>query len=152
MRSVGRALPRVSRRRPSELDQSHNRAIPDEHNRARVDRLADVLCAATPANRELLLAQGIPEHRIHVTGNTVVETICAHLPPREEREAILARYGLVRDGYLLTTVHRPEHTDDPRSSPSSLPNWPVSPETSLSSCRSTPAPAPASTPSACIPC
>ncbi|MFB7339050.1 UDP-N-acetyl glucosamine 2-epimerase [Streptomyces hydrogenans] len=93
--------------------RSHHRAIPDERNRALVDRLGDVLCAATPANRELLLAEGIPEHRIHVTGNTVVETVCAHLPPREEREAILARYGLVRDGYLLATVHRPEHTGDP---------------------------------------
>ncbi|WP_234101473.1 UDP-N-acetylglucosamine 2-epimerase, partial [Streptomyces venezuelae] len=50
--------------------RSHDRAMPEEHNRVLIDRLADVLCAATPDNRALLLAEGIADERIAVTGNT----------------------------------------------------------------------------------
>lgn len=78
-----------------------------------IDRLADVLCAATPQNRALLLGEGVSDERIEVTGNTVVEAVRDHLPPRWERARLLADHGLTTDGYVLATVHRPENTDDP---------------------------------------
>ncbi|WP_371627539.1 UDP-N-acetylglucosamine 2-epimerase (non-hydrolyzing) [Streptomyces sp. NBC_01116] len=93
--------------------RSHDRAMPEEHNRVLIDRLADVLCAATPQNRALLLAEGLEEERIAVTGNTVVEAVRTHLPPRQERTDLLDGLGLTPDGYVLATVHRPENTDDP---------------------------------------
>ncbi|MEV7542530.1 UDP-N-acetylglucosamine 2-epimerase (non-hydrolyzing) [Streptomyces sp. NPDC089915] len=93
--------------------RSHDRAMPEEHNRVLIDRLADVLCAATPANRENLLAEGVPADRIELTGNTVVEAVRAHLPGAREREALLAPLAVAPDGYVLATVHRPENTDDP---------------------------------------
>ncbi|MFI7288585.1 non-hydrolyzing UDP-N-acetylglucosamine 2-epimerase [Streptomyces anulatus] len=93
--------------------RSHDRAMPEEHNRVLIDRLADVLCAATPQNRALLLAEGLEEERIAVTGNTVVEAVRSHLPARQERTDLLGGLGLVPDGYVLATVHRPENTDDP---------------------------------------
>ncbi|NML49099.1 UDP-N-acetylglucosamine 2-epimerase (non-hydrolyzing) [Streptomyces sp. R302] len=92
--------------------RSHDRAMPEEHNRVLIDRLADVLCAATPDNRALLLAEGLPEERIAVTGNPVVEAVRDHLPPAGERARLLAAHGLTADGYVLATVHRPENTDD----------------------------------------
>ncbi len=60
--------------------RSHDRSMPEEHNRVVIDRLADVLCAATPENRALLLAEGVADERIEVTGNTVVEAVRDHLP------------------------------------------------------------------------
>ncbi|MER7762244.1 UDP-N-acetylglucosamine 2-epimerase (non-hydrolyzing) [Streptomyces sp. NPDC097619] len=93
--------------------RSHDRAMPEEHNRVLIDRLADVLCAATPENRDNLLAEGLPADRIRVTGNTVVEAVRAHLPGARDREALLAPLGIRPDGYVLATVHRPENTDDP---------------------------------------
>ncbi|MFE6691769.1 non-hydrolyzing UDP-N-acetylglucosamine 2-epimerase [Streptomyces sp. NPDC057743] len=93
--------------------RSHDRNMPEEHNRVLIDRVADVLCAATPENRANLLAEGIPADRIDVTGNTVVEAVHRQLPPERERLAHLAGLGLTPDGYLLATVHRPENTDDP---------------------------------------
>ncbi|MFB7942452.1 non-hydrolyzing UDP-N-acetylglucosamine 2-epimerase [Streptomyces sp. NPDC056049] len=93
--------------------RSHDRAMPEEHNRVLIDRLADLLCAATPDNRALLLAEGLPEERIAVTGNPVVEAVRDHLPPAGVRAALLAAHGLAPDTYLLATVHRPENTDDP---------------------------------------
>ncbi|MFE7368634.1 non-hydrolyzing UDP-N-acetylglucosamine 2-epimerase [Streptomyces anulatus] len=93
--------------------RSHDRAMPEEHNRVLIDRLADVLCAATPGNRSLLLAEGLPDERISVTGNTVVEAVHRHRPSAEVRAKVLAEHGISRDGYALATVHRPENTDDP---------------------------------------
>ncbi|MFF9144302.1 non-hydrolyzing UDP-N-acetylglucosamine 2-epimerase [Streptomyces sp. NPDC014861] len=93
--------------------RSHDRAMPEEHNRVLIDRLADLLCAATPDNRALLLAEGLPQERIAVTGNPVVEAVRDHLPPAGDRAALLAAHGLAPDSYLLATVHRPENTDDP---------------------------------------
>ncbi|MEV6203702.1 UDP-N-acetylglucosamine 2-epimerase (non-hydrolyzing) [Streptomyces sp. NPDC051771] len=92
--------------------RSHDRAMPEEHNRVLIDRLADLLCAATPDNRALLLAEGLPEERIAVTGNPVVEAVRDHLPSAGERARLLAAHGLPADGYVLATVHRPENTDD----------------------------------------
>ncbi|WP_235095260.1 UDP-N-acetylglucosamine 2-epimerase [Streptomyces sp. A1-5] len=93
--------------------RSHDRNMPEEHNRVLIDRLADVLCAATPDNRANLLAEGVPADRIEVTGNTVVEAVHRQLPDEDERLAHLARLGLTPDAFLLATVHRPENTDDP---------------------------------------
>ncbi|MEU9719794.1 UDP-N-acetylglucosamine 2-epimerase (non-hydrolyzing) [Streptomyces sp. NPDC047976] len=93
--------------------RSHDRAMPEEHNRVLIDRLADVLCAATPENRDNLLAEGLPADRIELTGNTVVEAVRAHLPGARDRDALLVPLGVRPDGYVLATVHRPENTDDP---------------------------------------
>ncbi|MFB7636722.1 non-hydrolyzing UDP-N-acetylglucosamine 2-epimerase [Streptomyces sp. NPDC056149] len=93
--------------------RSHDRNMPEEHNRVLIDRIADVLCAATPENRANLLAEGVPADRIDVTGNTVVEAVHRQLPAERVRLAYLAGLGLTPDGYLLATVHRPENTDDP---------------------------------------
>ncbi|MFT2019405.1 non-hydrolyzing UDP-N-acetylglucosamine 2-epimerase [Streptomyces sp. 796.1] len=95
--------------------RSHDRNMPEEHNRVLIDRIADVLCAATPENRANLLAEGVREERIAVTGNTVVEAVHAQLPPAGARSDLLTAYGLRADGYVLATVHRPENTDDPHA-------------------------------------
>lgn len=91
--------------------RSHDRNMPEEHNRVLIDRIADVLCAATPENRANLLAEGVGDARIAVTGNTVVEAVRGRLPGARERAALLARHGLADGGYVLATVHRPENTD-----------------------------------------
>lgn len=93
--------------------RSHDRAMPEEHNRVLIDHLADVLCAATPDNRASLLSEGIAAERVHVTGNTVVESVRDNLPDAEDRRTALSGLGLAPDGFLLATVHRPENTDDP---------------------------------------
>ncbi|MFI1253560.1 non-hydrolyzing UDP-N-acetylglucosamine 2-epimerase [Streptomyces netropsis] len=95
--------------------RSHDRNMPEEHNRVLIDRIADVLCAATGDNRANLLAEGVTDERIAVTGNTVVEAVRNQLPDAAERAALLARHGLDADGFVLATVHRPENTDSPEA-------------------------------------
>jgi UDP-N-acetylglucosamine 2-epimerase (non-hydrolysing) len=92
--------------------RSHDRAMPEEHNRVLIDHIADLCCAPTDLNRLNLLAEGVAAERIVVTGNTVVEALDAALPCGEEQHAVLARHGLTVDGYVVATIHRPENVDD----------------------------------------
>lgn len=48
---------------------------PEEMNRQLVGRLADLHLPPTARARDALLREGVPEERIHVTGNTVVDSL-----------------------------------------------------------------------------
>jgi len=91
--------------------RSHDRAMPEEHNRVVVDHLSDLCLAPTETSRQNLLAAGIPDERITVTGNTVVEAVLELLPPPNERRELLATHGLEREAFVLSTFHRPENVD-----------------------------------------
>jgi UDP-N-acetylglucosamine 2-epimerase (non-hydrolysing) len=93
--------------------RSHDRAMPEEHNRVVTDHLADLLCAPTPEAVANLAREGIRGEHVALTGNTVVEAVRAMLPAPAHRAALLDSLGLSPTRYVLATVHRPENTDDP---------------------------------------
>ncbi len=95
--------------------RSHDRAMPEEHNRVVVDHLSDLCLAPTETSRQNLLAAAIPDARIEITGNTVVEAVLELLPTPEERSALLEDHGVTREHYVLSTFHRPENVDDPET-------------------------------------
>ena len=95
--------------------RSHDRAMPEEHNRVVTDHLADLLLAPTEVARSNLLSEGLPVERIVVTGNTVVEAVTSLLPTKEQRLSLLDRLGLTADGFVLSTFHRPENVDRPQT-------------------------------------
>lgn len=95
--------------------RSHDRSMPEEHNRVLVDHLGDMLCAATEVNVENLRAEGIAPHRVVLTGNTIVEAVEDHLPGEAERRQRLALRGLRHGRYVFATVHRPENTESPEA-------------------------------------
>lgn len=92
--------------------RSHDRHMPEEHNRVMVDHIADLLCAPTEVNAANLRAEGIPSERIRLTGNTVVEAVGSQLPATSLSDATLRELGVERDAFVLATIHRPENTDD----------------------------------------
>ncbi|MCW2495892.1 UDP-N-acetylglucosamine 2-epimerase (non-hydrolyzing) [Jatrophihabitans sp.] len=93
--------------------RSFDRAMPEEHNRVLTDHLADLLCAATAGNVNNLLVEAIPQSRIHLTGNTVAQSVAAQLPAPMVQLDVVEGAGLQSNGYVLATLHRPENTDDP---------------------------------------
>lgn len=93
--------------------RSYDRAMPEEINRCVVGVLADVHCAPTPLAAEQLRAEGVPENRIELTGNTIVEATQAMLPGPAEAAAIVESLAAQPGGYVLATIHRPENTDEP---------------------------------------
>lgn len=91
--------------------RSHDRRMPEEHNRVLIDHIADVCLAPTETSRLNLLNEGIPDDRIQVTGNTVVEAVQRLLPTRDERISRIEDLGLTSRRYVLATFHRPENVD-----------------------------------------
>jgi UDP-N-acetylglucosamine 2-epimerase (non-hydrolysing) len=71
--------------------------FPEEMNRTIADHVSDLLFAPTEGARRNLLREGIPDARIHVTGNTVVDALlwAAALPAPPEVHKLLERLGIV---------------------------------------------------------
>lgn len=93
--------------------RSRDRRMPEEHHRIVADHLADWLGAPTQAARANLLAEGIPDDRIEVTGNTVVEATRTNLPDETAVAALREEHGVGDGPYVVATFHRPENVDDP---------------------------------------
>ena len=93
--------------------RSFDRRMPEEHNRVIADHLADRCCAPTETSRSNLRKEGIPDDRIIVTGNTIVEAVESLLPPRDRRKSLMAEFGVQPGEFILSTFHRPENVDDP---------------------------------------
>lgn len=91
--------------------------FPEEMNRILVDRIADYCFAPTLANRQNLLAEGIAENRIIVTGNTAVDALLLmhrRVSAVGQAERIENSEGFPRfatrsgDRLVLVTAHRRE--------------------------------------------
>ncbi len=92
--------------------RSYDRRMPEEINRILTDHLSELLFAPTDAARRTLLGEGVPEARIRVTGNTVVDEL-ERQRGRAEAAGVPERFGVARGRYAVATVHRGENVDDP---------------------------------------
>lgn len=92
--------------------RSHDRRMPEEHNRVVTDHLADLCLAPTGTSASNLRSEGIPESRIRITGNTVVDAVRHLIPSKKERSEIMGRHGVLPGEFVLSTFHRPENVDN----------------------------------------
>lgn len=92
--------------------RSYDRSMPEEHNRVVADHLSDLLFAPTEDAAEILRKENLPDGRIHVTGNTIVDAVQQNRKVAEEKSTILEDLGLRPGGYILMTAHRQENVDD----------------------------------------
>lgn len=87
--------------------------FPEEMNRRLVSQIATLHFAATEHNRATLLAEGIPAHSIHVTGNTVVDALFQTLASTQPGPAVHSLRDQVKGRKLvLLTTHRRENFGD----------------------------------------
>ncbi|HPR42081.1 MAG TPA: UDP-N-acetylglucosamine 2-epimerase (non-hydrolyzing) [Candidatus Methanofastidiosa archaeon] len=90
--------------------RSFDRSMPEEVNRIVSDHLSDLLFAPTDVSRNYLLKEGIPEEKIYITGNTVVDAAYQNLEISKRSTDI---EGIVKDEeYALVTAHRQENVDN----------------------------------------
>lgn len=87
--------------------------MPEEINRVVVDRISDLLLCHCTEAIENLKREGLPEDRLALVGNTMIDTLFRLLPAARGRRAPQFR-GLADDAYLLVTLHRPALVDDPQ--------------------------------------
>ena len=92
--------------------RSFDRSMPEEVNRIVADHLSTWLFAPTEIARGHLLTEGIPDSKIAVTGNTIVDAVHENLSLSKRRSDTIGKLGLEPDGYFLVTLHRQENVDN----------------------------------------
>jgi UDP-N-acetylglucosamine 2-epimerase (non-hydrolysing) len=91
--------------------RSGDRGMPEELNRIVTDQLSDLLLTPSPDADERLRHEGIPDERIHLVGNIMIDSLRNQL--RRARSLRMAhRLGLDPKSFALATVHRPSNVDD----------------------------------------
>ena len=80
--------------------RSYDRNMPEEVNRVLTDHCSDALFAPTEKSRQILLGEGIPDEKIFVTGNTIVDAIFQNLEIVNDRMDILNDFHLEPKEYF----------------------------------------------------
>jgi UDP-N-acetylglucosamine 2-epimerase (non-hydrolysing) len=84
--------------------------MPEEINRIVADEFSDHLFAHSEEAIENLAKEGIEGERVHLVGNTMIDSLVA-MESRFRERAAAAAHGLEPGGYLLVTLHRPSLVD-----------------------------------------
>ncbi|HWA54720.1 MAG TPA: UDP-N-acetylglucosamine 2-epimerase (non-hydrolyzing) [Solirubrobacterales bacterium] len=90
--------------------RSFDRTMPEELNRIVTDQLAEQLFIHSPEASDNLHAEGIPAERIHLVGNTMIDTLVA-LEERFRTAGAAAKLGVDPGSFVLVTLHRPALVD-----------------------------------------
>jgi UDP-N-acetylglucosamine 2-epimerase (non-hydrolysing) len=93
--------------------RSFDRKMPEETNRVLADHISDYLFAPTETSRQYLLAEGLSDERIYVTGNTIVDAVYQNLEIAKDKVDVLDRLNLKEKKYCIATTHREENVDNP---------------------------------------
>lgn len=91
--------------------RSGDRRMPEEVNRIVTDALSDLLFVTEASGVENLRREGIPEHKVHLVGNVMIDTL-VRLRDRAREAGVEVRRGLESGRYALATFHRPSNVDD----------------------------------------
>ena len=92
--------------------RSYDRTMPEEINRVVADHISDYLFAPTDNSRLNLRKEGIAEEKIHVTGNTIVDSVYQNLEIAKRKVNVLPGLGLEPKEYFLVTAHRQKNVDN----------------------------------------
>lgn len=91
--------------------RSFNRRMPEEHNRVLTDHAADLCLAPTRVAVQHLAREGLAE-RTRLVGDVMTD-VCLMVAERVRDAAPVLPAGVDPDaGYLVSTIHRAENTDD----------------------------------------
>ncbi len=92
--------------------RSRDRSMPEEINRLVTDVLSDLLLTTCQEADDNLRAEGIPEEKIRLVGNTMIDTLARMVDPARKLD-VPERLGVTRGEYAVLTLHRPSNVDDP---------------------------------------
>ncbi len=85
--------------------------MPEEKNRIIIDHLSDVIYCYLDRYKQILLAEGVAEHRIVSVGNIIIDALEQFLPEARQRQ-ILRSLGVQPKKYALCTLHREENIEN----------------------------------------
>jgi UDP-N-acetylglucosamine 2-epimerase (non-hydrolysing) len=93
--------------------RSFDERMPEEANRRLTDHLSRILLVHSDAAVTNLRRENIDARRIHLVGNTMIDSVHRHLPSALAREP-WSKFGAQPGGFALVTLHRPALVDDPQ--------------------------------------
>ena len=92
--------------------RSFDRKMPEEINRLLTDAIADLLFCTEESGPRNLRAEGVPDERIFLVGNVMIDTLLKN-KAKAESSRILGELGISAGEYAVLTLHRPSNVDDP---------------------------------------
>lgn len=92
--------------------RSFDRNMPEELNRVVADQISEFLFTHSPEALDNLVREGQSEARVHMVGNTMIDTLEAMRGAIEALDAP-ARHQLEPRTYVVVTLHRPALVDGP---------------------------------------
>lgn len=90
--------------------RSFDRSMPEEINRLVTDSIADLLLTPSEDANENLRREGVPDSRMRLVGNIMIDSLLANLGKAEE-STILSRLGMEKRRFIYVTLHRPSNVD-----------------------------------------
>ena len=94
--------------------RSYDRTMPEEINRIVSDALADLLFTPSPDAGENLKREGVPESKIKLVGNIMIDTLVANLS-KARTNGHLGKLDVKRKAFAYVTLHRPSNVDNEAS-------------------------------------
>jgi UDP-N-acetylglucosamine 2-epimerase (non-hydrolysing) len=94
--------------------RSRDRSMPEEINRVLTDSISDLLFCTEQSGLDNLLAEGVPQDRVFLVGNVMIDTLLKNRA-QAERSTVLDDHGLEPGAYAPLTLHRPSNVDDPET-------------------------------------
>ncbi|MBA1443562.1 MAG: UDP-N-acetylglucosamine 2-epimerase (non-hydrolyzing) [Gammaproteobacteria bacterium] len=94
--------------------RSFNKRMPEEINRILTDHAASLLFTPTNTATHHLEQEGIASSLIEQVGDVMYDAALYYGEVAHQKSQVLDRLGLQPEGYILSTVHRAENTNDPK--------------------------------------
>lgn len=92
--------------------RSFDRSMPEEINRLATDAIADLLLTPSADANENLRREGVPETKIKLVGNIMIDSLIDNLPKARDSR-ILSTLGVESAQFVYVTLHRPANVDTP---------------------------------------
>lgn len=103
--------------------RSFNMSMPEEINRIVCDQLSSILFTPTETGYDNLMKEGFGESKatfqngkgrvVFNSGDVMYDNSMYFSSLAEQNSSILHDIGVAPNGYILTTIHRPNNTDNP---------------------------------------
>ena len=91
--------------------RSFDRTMPEEINRVVTDAIADLLLTPSEDGNENLRREGVPESRLRLVGNIMIDSLVANLE-KARQSSVLRQCGVEPGNFAYVTLHRPSNVDD----------------------------------------
>lgn len=113
-KDTGSELPAIPTAHVEAGLRSFDRSMPEEINRIVTDVLAEYLFVTEPSGVRNLKKEGISDRKIHLVGNTMIDSL-TELLPVINRSDIMKDLCLSGKRYAVATLHRPSNVDSKTS-------------------------------------